>query len=555
LALEHVVTVMVLLGLLVLSGVVARFLKVAPLLVQIGLGALAGGVSSGIHVVFDPEVFMVLFVPPLLFADGWGMPKREFARYIRPIFFMAFGLVFFTVWALGYLIHWLVPSLPLAAAFALAAVLSPTDAVALGSITGGRRMQERAAHILRGEALLNDASGLVSFKFAMAALLTGAFSLSEAAWGFVLIGAGGAGVGVALAWCCARVMGIISLRREGETTTESLLMLLLPFASYVLAEHLKVSGIMAVVAAGMFMSQSSYFRSTQASMRIEARFTWGVLSFVFNGVIFLLLGFYLPVAVRHASAAGHGSDASLWYVLFLALLIALAMTLLRGLWLGMAIGVWGIYDWIRGNPSYRPTLIGSVLVSVAGVRGAITLAAVLSVPLTLANGTVFEGRELMIALAVGVILWSLAIAQIGVPLALRLARPDEQDPAQEELRMARASAGKAAIIAVEKRYSELSATLDDESQRMHERLVESLRTHFGGLTQMARQTPEERNRSRMALALSLDLQLMALTGARQEIFKMRDEGTINDETFDQVMSDLDLREAYLRETLGEGAEV
>ena len=162
---ESVLVCLILLFLMVISGVITRFLSFVPApIVQITLGTLLAIFFPAFQIGFSPELFMLLFIPPLLFSDSWHFPKREFLLNSRPIVMLSIGLVFFTVAGIGYLVHWLIPAIPLPAAFALAAALSPTDAVALKSMTARLQMPERMMHILQGEALFNDASGLVSFK-------------------------------------------------------------------------------------------------------------------------------------------------------------------------------------------------------------------------------------------------------------------------------------------------------------------------------------------------------------------------------------------------------
>ena len=189
-------TVLLVLMLGALTGIAARYVRAIPLpLIQIALGALIAWPQDGLHIAFDPELFLLLFIPPLLFADGWRIPKREFFALAKPILLLAFGLVFITVFGLGYLIHWMIPSIPLTVAFALAAVVSPTDAVAVSAITRSLGMPDKTMHILEGESLLNDASGLVALKFAVAATLTGALSWTEVAKDVVWMSVGGLGVG------------------------------------------------------------------------------------------------------------------------------------------------------------------------------------------------------------------------------------------------------------------------------------------------------------------------------------------------------------------------
>lgn len=235
---EGVFICLILLFLMVISGVITRFVSFLPTpLIQITLGAIIAVLFPTFDVGFNPEVFMLLFIPPLLFNDSWHFPKREFLLYTRPIIMLSIGLVFFTVAGIGYLVHWLIPLIPLPAAFALAAALSPTDAVSLRSMTAGTRIPERIMHILQGEALLNDASGLVSFKLAVAVMLTGVFSLKEAVGSLLFISVGGIAVGVILTYIFISLLGKLSKHSAHETTTENLLLLLLPLLYILLQKN------------------------------------------------------------------------------------------------------------------------------------------------------------------------------------------------------------------------------------------------------------------------------------------------------------------------------
>jgi CPA1 family monovalent cation:H+ antiporter len=191
---QSVELILLILLLASLTGVVGRYLPAVPLpLIQFAMGVALAWPNRGVHVRLDPEIFLLLFVPPLLFADGARIPKRELFALMRPILTAALGLVFFTVVGLGYLVHWMLPEMPLSVAFALAAVLAPTDAVAMSAITRGLGMPARTGHVLDGESMLNDASGLVALKFAVAATVTGAFSWSEATREFLWAALGGGG--------------------------------------------------------------------------------------------------------------------------------------------------------------------------------------------------------------------------------------------------------------------------------------------------------------------------------------------------------------------------
>lgn len=276
-------TVLILLTLVSVSKLVGRVIPLPLPLVQIGAGALLAWPTLGLHVALDPELFLFLFLPPLLFADGWRIPKRELWRIRGPVVALAVGLVLFTVVGAGYFIHWLLPSIPLAVAFALAAVLSPTDAVAVSAITQDR-LPTPLMHMLQGEALMNDASGLVTFKFALAAAITGVFSLADASFSFVLVAIGGLAVGVALSWLIGRLRAWMIARGWDDPATHVVFMLLLPFAAYVLAERLGVSGILSAVAAGMMQSWLDLL-PRQTSTRLLNRSVWSLLEFAFNIVL------------------------------------------------------------------------------------------------------------------------------------------------------------------------------------------------------------------------------------------------------------------------------
>src|SRR2546425_6978344 len=210
------------LGLLLAVALVGALGKLVP--VPLPILQVAAGIGLSFLPLFEslevpPDVFFLLFIPPLLFAEAWVIPKRDLVGVLRPVLLLAFGLVLFTVLAVGYLLHWLVPELPLAAAFALGAVVSPTDAVAVSAVTGKLRIPARVATIVNGESLINDASGLVAFKFATAAVVTGVFSWREAALQFLVLSGGGFVLGVALAWAIGKLRAHLVRFFIGESPT------------------------------------------------------------------------------------------------------------------------------------------------------------------------------------------------------------------------------------------------------------------------------------------------------------------------------------------------
>ena len=326
---QTVYTVLILL--LVVGGtrLAAQLIPLPLPLIQIVAGAMLAWPSLGLHVALDPELFMFLFIPPLLFADGWRMPKGEFWKMRWPILTLAFALVLFTVLGGGVFIHLLIPEIPWAAAFALAAVLSPTDALAVSAIAQDR-LPRRLMHVLQGEALMNDASGLVAFKFAIAAAMTGTFSLMDASLSFLLVAVGGLACGVFISWLLGRIRAWMIRRGWDDPATHVVLMLLLPFACYMIAEELGVSGILAAVAAGMMQSWADLL-PRQTNTRLLNRSVWSMLEFAFNGVVFLLLGLQLPDILKSVS---HHADDVMWrssLLLFYVLAVFAVLILLLSL--------------------------------------------------------------------------------------------------------------------------------------------------------------------------------------------------------------------------------
>jgi len=539
-------TVLILLTLVGLSRLVARVIPVPLPLVQIAAGALLAWPTLGLHVALDPELFLFLFLPPLLFSDGWRMPKRDLWRYRGPILTLAVGLVIFTVVGAGYFIHWILPTIPLPVAFALAAVLSPTDAVAVSAIAQDR-LPVPIMRLLQGEALMNDASGLVTFKFALAAAITGVFSLADASLTFVLVAVGGLAVGVALSWLVGRFRSWMIARGWDDPATHVVFMLLVPFAAYVLAEQLGASGILSAVAAGMMQSWVDLL-PRQTSTRLLNRSVWTLLEFAFNGLIFLLLGLQLPDII---SAVTHG-QATLWPTLMWRCLDVLAIFLvliaLRYVWvqsswrLMVAIRRWRG----RGDESLEATMRSALLLTVGGVRGAVTLAGTLSVPMLIAAGVNFPERDLLIFIAAGVILLSLVAASIALPLLLRGVENQPDPRMKREVRDAWKHTAEAAIHALETQEMTAATTPPDAAQAVLATEVKArIMSEYRHRLDIFNDTAEAQ-----ALAFEMDvlerkMRISALRAQRLELYRLHRHHQIGDDVLRQVLAELDLNEANL----------
>ncbi|MER8546591.1 Na+/H+ antiporter [Mesorhizobium sp. M1169] len=536
--------ILVVLIFVAVSGALVRLVRVPLPVLQIAIGAALAWPVRGMHVEIDPELFLLVFIPPLLFSDAYGAPKRELIALRGPILDLAIGLVFFTIVGFGYALHWLVPSIPLVVAFALAAVLSPTDAVAVSSIVDKSLVPARLMHILEGEALLNDASGLVMFRFAVAAALTGSFSFVAASVTFLYAVAAGILAGVAALFVAAKVLQL--LNRIGGVPSEAqvLVMVLLPFIAYLGAENVGASGILAAVTAGVLTGGSGIFRFLGVSARIQTVSLWTTLSFVFNGALFILLGLQLPDIIGNVP-----SELGSRYPVIQPIATVVALTLcligLRFLWIWVGDIATRVSARLREQKAEPFGLRVRIAGSVAGVRGAITLAGILSLPLTMPNGSPFPARDVVIFLAAGVIICSLLIASLALPKVARgLVEPGE-DPGAAEERLARVGAAKAAIARIE---SMAGATDGDEGEIPGARLAaaDSIVAGYRRRIAASDEADEARAEAREAGRLELELRLAGIEAERAAVRAMFRSGQINDHTMQALFTEITLTEALLK---------
>ncbi len=410
---ESVLPVVLMLMAVLVSSVVAQVFPKAPAsLVQIALGVMLAVTPAPVDISLDPEFFLVFFIAPLLYWDAMESDKKALWAQRKPVLALALGLVLLIVVVVGCFTHLLVPSIPLAAAFALGAALGPTDAVAVTTLGKRLAISKDQKTLLQGECLLNDASGVVSFQFAIAALVTGTFSLVDAGISLVWSFVGGIVLGAVL----AAVKGLIlrAVRRTGleDVTFHVLLQVLTPFAFYLVAEELGVSGILAVVAAGIVDSfDSSGLMPSSARLNIVSTSVWKVVSFALNGMCFVLLGTLLPNATARTWAGSIPNTLLIADVL----LITVVLVAVRFLWCLWMERVKKREDGRRHKVDNKAALDALVL-TLAGPKGAVTLSICLTVPRVIGTGEVLQCRELLIFLGAGVILVTLLLANFVVPL-------------------------------------------------------------------------------------------------------------------------------------------
>ncbi|GIP51534.1 Na+/H+ antiporter [Paenibacillus vini] len=513
---EIVLTMLVLIG---VSNVLNRFIPFVPVpLLQIILGTLVALLPIGIHLPLNSELFLLLFIAPLLYNDGKRTPREELWDLRAPILLLALGLVFVTVFAGGYLIHWLIPSIPLPAAFALAAILSPTDAVAVSALAGRIHLPKGIMRLLEGESLMNDASGLVAFKFAVAATVTGVFSITEATLSFLWIAIGGLICGAVVAFLIVWLRMFIRRLGMEDVTIHMLIQILTPFVIYLVTEELGFSGILAVVAGGIVHAiERDRNESMQAELRMVSQNTWSVILYILNGLVFVILGLQIPGATE---TIFQSPDYSNLQVLGFIGLISLGLIVLRFIW----VYLFWEGSWLLGSGESmgRPKLMSFVLISLSGVRGAVTLAAAFSIPYFLQDGSPFPERDLIIFLAAGVILCSLIIASVVLPLLSK--RPEEgADPVAEREQEARISMLQAGIKAIKEATGEENEAAARSVLGSYHRQLIQLQNGRG-----QEWSDRKRNNAMMKLRLA------GLQAERREIQNMLDRGEITGELASKI---------------------
>lgn len=436
---EYLVIALLYVGAVLVSSVLDQFLRGVSLpLVQMAVGvAIYFFADLPIDVTINSELFLVMFIAPLLFDESRNISNRILWDNRNTVLSLAIALVVVSVLVVGFVLHWLVPSISLAAAFALGAALGPTDAVAVASLGKTVKLGSRQKASLLGEALLNDASGIVSFQFAIAAAVTGSFSLADASWTFVVEFVGGIVLGLFLGAIAFFIMQ--RMRRAGveSATVHVCFELFLPFFVYLVATRFHVSGILAVVAAGLLISyipqrmtvRSRSFSTFSTRLNIASESVWHLFSFVLNGVIFVNLGIVLSSTLAPALQE---NSADLFWIFSLVLILTAVIVGVRFLWILCA-------DLLSDNPETGkrmklggPAIRNALVTTLCGPKGAVSLSIASTIPFTVASGAVFPQRDLLLFLVCGVIVVTLLLANFVVPLiAPKSETDDELDPEYE----------------------------------------------------------------------------------------------------------------------------
>lgn len=379
-----------------------------PFPIVLVLSGVAISLVPGLPVItLDPAIVFIIFLPPLLYEAAWNTSWHDFKASIRPITLAAVGLVLFTTSLVAVAAYFLIPDLGWPLAFVIGAIVSPPDAIAATAVTKGLGLQPRIITILEGESLVNDASGLIAYKYALAAVAAGNFVLWEAGLNFIVMSIAGIAIGFAIAY----LLFLIHKRFVCDPVIEVTLTFLTPFASYLLAEQFHFSGVLAVVTTGLYLSfRSGEMLSHQS--RIMAYSVWEVVTYVLNSLIFILIGLQLRSVMQ-----GINGYPTYWLVVY-GIVISLVVILVRFIWIvPAALLPRFLSSRIRKNEAFDSR--NMVIFGWAGMRGVVSMAAALAIPLTLPDNTAFPHRNLIIYLSFCVILSTLVVLGSTLPWVIR----------------------------------------------------------------------------------------------------------------------------------------
>lgn len=404
-------TTILLVLLVIVSNIISHYLVSIPTaLIEIALGVIAA-LLLNLTIELETDWFMLLFVAPLLYADARHFPKKELWELRAPIFANAIWLVLLTTLLGGFLINYFIAEISLPLSFALAAVLSPTDPVAVQGIAEQVKLPKRLLSLISGESLINDASGLIAFKYALAAFLTGTFSLKSATTDFLYM----TFVGIIVGLLLSKFLYLLenTLLRQGiqDVILHVSLQILTPFVIFIAAELVHASGVIAVVVAGVVaIQQEPVYKRQYSEIKLVSKKVWDIIIYQLNGIVFVVLGASLPFAMHSAII---NPDINNWTLIGYVIIIWLILLTIRTFW---SYGyMWFNYIKSRNLIDVKPKFYTAILTGLTGVRGAVTMAMVLSIPFFLLDGEIFKERYLIIFLASGVILTSLIVAVITLP--------------------------------------------------------------------------------------------------------------------------------------------
>ncbi len=489
------------------------------------LTGLAIAIVPGLPTIeLDPDLVMLVFLPPLLMSAAWYTSWPEFVANKRPIGLLAIGLVLATSFGVAWVARLIIPEMPWACAFALGAVVSPPDAVAATAITQRLGVPRRLVTILEGESLVNDATGLVAYRVAVIAAVTGFFSPLDAFARFLLAAGGGVAIGLVVAWLMTQVT-----RRVNDPTIWTSATLLVPYVAYLPAEEVGVSGVLATVACGLYLGHRAPMQVAPA-LRLQAAAVWDVVVFMLSGVTFVLIGLQLPKVLEGIQ------DESLATVVAMSLAVSAAVIVIRMAWIFPSAWLPRLFSRSIRERDPMPPTAHLIVLGWAGMRGVVSLAAALAIPLTTDSNEPFPFRDVIIFAVFVVILCTLVLQSLTLPLLIRRlgVNEDAYRLLEHEVEV------RLGLIRVALEQLQLA---ESDPDRPREDIIH-LRQHF--------EHQESVTRARLAgeitsdlgeIRLCQELLTRALKAQRRHLVGLRDHGAIRDDVLRQLQHELDLEEA------------
>ena len=527
---------------LIVLSIFTDKIKLPYPILLVAVGLVIGFVPFLPNLALDPDIVFLIFLPPLLYDAAFKTSWLDFKKEIGTISTLAVTLVFFTTVSVAVAAHYFIPGFSWPLAFLLGAIISPPDAVAATSITKGLGLNRKVITIIEGESLVNDASALIAYRYALTAIMSGTFILWKAGLEFVLMAAGGIVAGLAVGY----IMVFAHKRIKDNPIVETSLSLLTPFLAYLLAERLHVSGVLTVVTAGLLIS----WRAREVfsfQTRLQTNAVWSTVIFLMNGIVFILIGLQLPEIVKSLD------KSALLQLALHGLIISLVTIIIRVLWVFGGAYHQRIFFRKRSDDpgdtepiSWKNVLI----VAWTGTRGVVSLAAALALPLTLRNGTSFPQRHAILLLAFIVIFVTLVVQGLTLPLLIRMLKikPEVRRQKQEE--------------------DELQLTLTENTVHfidrdfpleLDDKVLDQLKKQYGFnynlLSKKNTGNRSEQKQYRSQLNYINDLlsaQLEIIKFQRELLLKFHTEGTFNDETITKAERDLDIEELRLNTMLEKG---
>ena len=533
-------TLLIFVALVIVSSFVHTFIPKVPLaFIQIFLGMILYLTPIPVEFNFDSELFMVTLIAPLLFVEGVNVSRVHLRKYIKPVMMMALGLVITTVIGVGLFIHWIWPELP--AAFAIAAILCPTDAVAVQAITKGKVLPKGSMTILEGESLLNDAAGIISFKIAVGVLITGTFSIFDAIQQFLIASIGGAIVGLIIGMALVRFRLTLMRRGIENINMFTFIQLLTPFVTYLIAELFHASGIIAAVVAGLVHGfERDRIAQTRTQLQMSYNHTWSILGYVLNGFVFSILGFLVPeVIVKIIKTEPH----NLLFLIVITLLVALAVYLFRFVWVYVLypyfyLSVSPFQKMISKNDEDKVTeskpkrSLYALIMTLCGVHGTISLAIALTLPYLLANHETFAYRNDLLFIASGMVILSLIIAQVILPLVT---------PDSPEVKIGNMSFKEARIYILEHVIDYLNQKSTFETSYRYGNVIKD---YHDKLTFLKTVEKEDENSKELER-----LQKIAFNVETKTLEKLVDDGEITESVLENYMRYAERTEVYKQASL------